>query len=140
MADVQLTVKVPKGLSGGDNVQITHAGQLFNVTVPPGLQGGDEFVANVPAGGGVPSGTPVAQGVVVNGGAAEPPPPAYAVGEAAAQPASSVVYGQPAPDAQPAVCRGCGRTFHRLPGTRPQTAQWYRCQDCQGATIPCAVM
>jgi len=126
----QVSVTVPKGLAGGDTMQITHHGQPFNVVVPEGLQAGDTFTAQIQAAGPQPE--------VVNAFPGGPPP--YQPAQAASTPASSVVYGQPVPNAQQAVCRGCGRPFTRDPRARPQTAQWYRCNDCQGISFPCTVM
>lgn len=139
MAD-SLTVKVPKGQQGGDTMQITHNSQLFNVTIPAGLAPGDEFVINVPHVAPQPA-IPVAAGQVVGAGStpAGPPPPAYVQAAAAEQPSSTVVYGQPAPQAGVAICRGCGREFTRRPNARPQTAQWYRCEECQGVSF-CTTM
>ncbi|KAG8458848.1 hypothetical protein KFE25_005275 [Diacronema lutheri] len=135
MSATQLTVKVPKGLAGGDKMQVEHAGHLFNVTVPPGLAPGDDFIVAVPV-----APPPAA------------PPPGYGEGGAGGMPAG-VVLGQPAhgpPNGAfagptpfgtpPDPCRGCGRQFVRRPGVRPNTAQWYRCEECEGNITFCSLM
>lgn len=112
----QLTLKVPKGLAGGDTLQVEQDGQLFNVQVPPGLAPGDEFIVHVPS-------KPPVYGAPVGG----------AAGVVAGQP-----YGRPAPGQDP--CRGCGRELTRRPGVRPNTAQWYRCEQCEGNITFCSLM
>mmetsp|Transcript_19002 Transcript_19002/g.49007 ORF Transcript_19002/g.49007 Transcript_19002/m.49007 type:complete len:135 (+) Transcript_19002:82-486(+) len=134
MADT-LTVKVPKGQHGGDVMQINHNNQLFNVTIPAGLAPGDDFVIHVPQAAAQPA-VPTVQAQVVGTPMAPPP---YAQGAAADYPSAQVVYGQPAPTSSAAVCRGCGRQFTRRPDAKPQTAQWFRCEECQGVSF-CTIM
>lgn len=133
----QLTVKVPKGLAGGDTMQVEQNGSLFNVTVPPGLAAGDDFVVHVPSSSPAPTppvyGQPATGVPAYGGGGIVTGQPAY--GQPAQGPA---IYGQPVGGRDP--CRGCGRDFVRRPGVRPNTAQWYRCQECEGNITFCSIM
>eukprot|EP00303_Exanthemachrysis_gayraliae_P008581 CAMPEP_0206005838 /NCGR_PEP_ID=MMETSP1464-20131121/4825_1 /ASSEMBLY_ACC=CAM_ASM_001124 /TAXON_ID=119497 /ORGANISM="Exanthemachrysis gayraliae, Strain RCC1523" /LENGTH=260 /DNA_ID=CAMNT_0053379297 /DNA_START=58 /DNA_END=843 /DNA_ORIENTATION=+ len=117
----QVSVTVPKGLAGGDTMQITHHGQPFNVVVPEGLQAGDTFTAQIQAAGPQPE--------VVNAFPGGPPP--YQPAQAASTPASSVVYGQPVPNAQQAAAAAAAapspgtlaRDLRRRSGTGATTAK-----------------
>jgi hypothetical protein len=125
-SQLQLQVKVPKDSKGGQQIQVNHQGQLFNVTVPPGLAPGDDFMCVVPV--STASGPVVVQGTPVAGGA----PPGYGY---AAAPGPMGKDGSELPP-----CRDCGRHFTRPPGTSTMSAQYFRCQECQGVSLPCLVM
>jgi hypothetical protein len=155
----ELNVKVPKGLSGGDSMQVEHGGSLFNVTVPPGLSTGDEFVAKLPAAPPTPAYTvappsSVPVGMPVAAGSAMPQGNVYTGQPVPGRPVQG--YGQQQPGgyghqpggyggvyeggAELPPCRGCGRHFVRAPGVRPNTAQYYRCPECATEITFCSLM
>ena len=47
-----ISVTVPEGLAGGDNVQFHEGTGVFSALIPPGLKAGDSFKVSIAGGGG----------------------------------------------------------------------------------------
>ena len=47
-----ISISVPEGLAGGDNVQFHEGDGIFSALIPPGLKAGDSFKVSVAGGHG----------------------------------------------------------------------------------------
>ena len=47
-----ISITVPKGLEGGDNVQFHEGTGVFSALIPPGLKAGDSFKVSIAGGDG----------------------------------------------------------------------------------------